>query len=112
MLVIHASEVEKKASCKRKRSAHNAGTAKGRFKKIWTKAKLPERLSKPTRLHLLKDKGLLTRASCQEIKAISEQELVFGSPSLELRTVLKILQEYDPLVQKVIFECSNTVKQP
>ena len=67
---------------------------------------------KPTRLYLLKDKGLLAQASCQEIKAISAQELVFGSPLLELRIVFKILQEYDPLAQKVIFECTSAAKQP
>ena len=39
-------------------------------------------------------------------------KMVFGFPSLELRTVLKILQEYDPLAQKVIFECTSVAKQP
>ena len=110
--VIHAPKAEKKASRKRKRGARGAGAAKSWSKKNWTEAKLPEGSSKPTRLHLLKNKGLLARASRQEIKAISARESVFGSPSLELRTVLKILQEYHPLAQKVIFECTSVAKQP
>ena len=89
--VIHAPEAEKKASRKRKRGVRDSGAAKGRSKKIRTKEKLPEGLSKPTRLYLLKDNGLLARASRQEIQAISARESVFGSPSLELRTILKIL---------------------
>ena len=110
--VIHAPEAEKRASHKRKRSACNASAAKGWSKKIQTEAKLPERLSKPTRLYLLKDKGLLAQASRQKIKAISERELVFGSLSLELRTILKILQKYDPPAQKVTFEYTSAAKQP
>lgn len=36
---------------------------------------------------------LETQVKCKEIKHISEQKLIFGAPLLELKTVLKILQE-------------------
>ena len=107
--VIHTLETEKKTSCKRKQGARNAGAAKGWSKKIWTKAKLLKKLSKLTKLYLLKNKGLLAQVR-QKIKTISEQKLVFGYPSLELYTVLKILQKYNPLAQKVIFEYTSVAK--
>ena len=54
-------------------------------------------MSKPTRLHILRDNNLATRVKCEEIKQISKKELVFGAPSFELRIVLLMQQETDPL---------------
>ena len=71
-----------------------------RSKKIWTESKFPGITSKPTRLHLLKEDDLANKVVCQDIKAISIRESVFGSPSFELRTMLKFLQEIDPLTQE------------
>ena len=108
--VIHSPEAARRASKKRKQNAEELDAPKRRSKKIRTKTKLPEVTSKPTRLHLLKDDDLALRVDRQEIKAVSERESVFGAPSLELRTVLKILQEIDPLAQEAL--CARSDKQP
>ena len=91
----------REASCKRKQSANKLGAAKKRSKKIKTDAKFPEGTSKPTRLYLLRDDDLATRVKREEIKQISERESVFGAPSLELYTILQMLQETDLFAQKV-----------
>ena len=77
------------------------GAAKKRSKKIKTNAKLPEGTLNPTKLHLLRDNDFATRVKREKIKRISERELVFGAPFLKLCTVLQVLQETDPLTQKV-----------
>ena len=53
--------------------------------------------SKLIRLHLLNDANPETRVNPKDIKKISEKESIFGAPSLELHTVLEILQESNPL---------------
>ena len=58
-------------------------------------------MSKPTRLHLLRNDNLATRIKREEIKRISEKELVFGTLPLELCTVLQVLQETDFFAQKI-----------
>ena len=100
----------KKPSRKRKRSLPGQGTAPYRSKKLRTKEKFSGVTSKPTRLHLLKDDDLESRVACQDIKLISTKESVFGALSLELRTVLKILQKLDPLAQEAF--CARSDNQP
>ena len=91
----------KKTSCKRKQDTNlESSTANRRSKKIRTNAKSPEIASKPTRLHLLKDDDLALKRARQDIKAISERESIFGALFFELRTVLKILQELNPLARR------------
>ena len=69
-------------------------------KKIQTELKFPRITSKLTKLHLLKNNNLVNKVARQDIRAISAQKLVFGSPSLELRIVFKILQEINLLAQE------------
>ena len=67
-------------------------------------------MSKPTKLHLLKDNNLLAQIKREEIKKIAKKESAFGAPSLELRTVLKILQQADYLSQKAFIEDASINK--
>ena len=99
--VIYFSKMMREVFCKRKRSANKLGAAKKRSKKIKTDAKLPERTSKLTWLYFLRDDDLATRVKREEIKRISERESIFGALSFELCIVLQVLQETDPLAQKV-----------
>ena len=64
-------------------------------------------MSKPIRLHLLRNNDFTTRVKREEIKRISERKLVFGTLSFELCTVLQVLQETDLLAQKV--RAKNTI---
>ena len=63
-------------------------------------SKQSEESAKPVRLHLLDVDDLEAQVRREDIKRVSEKESVFGAPSLELRTVLKILQESDQLAQE------------
>ena len=90
----------KPTSRKQKRGSEETDKVGRRSKKIRTESKFPGITSKPTRLYLLKNNNLVDRVARQDIKAVSVQESVFESPSFELRTVLKILQEIDPLAQE------------
>ena len=51
----------------------------------------------------------MSKVACHNIKLISEKKSVFGAPSLELHTVLKILQKADLLAQKTL--CARSDKQ-
>ena len=88
----------RKASRKRKRSTNKLSAAKKRSKKIKTNAKLLEKMSKPIKLYLLKNNDFATKVKCEEIKEISETELIFGALFLEFYTVLQALQKTDPFV--------------
>ena len=59
-----------------------------------------EETSRLIKLHLLNNANPEARVNPEDVKKISEKESIFGTPFLELRTVLKILQESDPLAQK------------
>ena len=91
----------RKAFRKRKRSINKLSAAKKWSKQIKTDAKLLEKTSKPIRLHLLRNNDLATKVKYEKIKQIFEKELIFGTPSFELCTILQMLQETDLLAQKV-----------
>ena len=69
--------------------------------KIKIDAKLAEKISKPTRLHLLRNNDLATRIKCEEIKRISEKKSGFGALSFEFYTVLQVFQKTNLFAQKV-----------
>ena len=56
--------------------------------------------SKPIKLHLLLDIDPEAWIQRKNVEKISEWESIFEAPSLELRTVLQILQESDPIAVK------------
>ena len=58
-------------------------------------------MPKPTKFHLLRDDNLATRVKHEEIKQTSKKESVFDILSFEFHTVLQMLQETDPLAQKI-----------
>ena len=58
-------------------------------------------MSKPIRLHFLRNDDLATRVKREEIKQIFEKKLIFGASFLKLHIILQVLQETDLLVQKV-----------
>ena len=101
IFMIYSLKVMRKAFRKCKQSTNKPSTAKKWSKKIKTDAKLPEGTSKPTRLHFLRNNDLATRVKCEKIKQISKRESVFGALSFELCTILQMLQETDPLAQKI-----------
>ena len=86
--MIYSSEAMKEAFCKRKWSTNKPSTSRKQSKKIRTNAKFLERMSKPTRLYLLRDNDFATRVKHKEIKQISKRELDFGVLFPELCTVL------------------------
>ena len=59
-----------------------------------------EESAKPVRLHLMGEDDREAQVNRETIKKISAEDSVFGAPSLEFRTVLKVLQESDQLAQE------------
>ena len=74
--IIHSSEAAKRAFKKRKHNAEELDALKHQSKKIRIKAKLPEMMSKPSRLYPLKDDNLALQVDRQEIKAISKKKKI------------------------------------
>lgn len=55
---------------------------------------------KPTKFCLIEDDNLKTQVKKENIKKISEKKPIFESSSLELGTILTILQKINYLAQK------------
>ena len=61
---------------------------------------IQEKTLKLIRLHFLNDANPEARVNPEDVKKIFEKKSIFGALSLELRTVLEILQESDSLAQE------------
>ena len=85
---------------RKKNRKKNSSKRAAKKHKICDVESTQEETSKLVRLHLLNDANPEARVNLEDVKKIFEKESIFGAPSLELRTVLEILQESDPLAQK------------
>ena len=85
--MIYSPKAIGKAFYKCKRSTNEPSTAKN-GQKIKTNANFLEKMSRSTKLHLLRDNDLITRVKYEKIKQIFEKNWIFGALFFELYTVL------------------------